>query len=268
MLQLYMLPSDSKAAEIVQKFINDRLIGLMEGIILDEVSFDMAAQGVLSEEIWNRPLEEIVDLNELAEDMDFAENVSSLYLPQDFPIDKANYEFFSLYRLLKARGEYKPPLPMEYILYNIIYGEIEEVDATIEYGKEIALEETDEEIGEEAGREILDNDNDLNEEITTVKRIPEPDRSRVLQSVRENCEPEDDPEELMLWYEDLREYEEVCFEDTDCLLLDEIEEDALYQSDMAKLMGINDRPDRKIVNMDLDGKPVRMDVRIAPWEEE
>lgn len=34
MRQLHLIPQDEKAAEIVKKFVNDRLIGLMEDIIL------------------------------------------------------------------------------------------------------------------------------------------------------------------------------------------------------------------------------------------
>ena len=45
MLKLAMHPMDEEASRIVKKFVNDRLISLMEGIILDEVDFNLAMSG-------------------------------------------------------------------------------------------------------------------------------------------------------------------------------------------------------------------------------
>ena len=42
MLEMDCLTGDEKANEIIRKFINDRLIRMMEDIILDEVIMDMA----------------------------------------------------------------------------------------------------------------------------------------------------------------------------------------------------------------------------------
>ena len=50
MRQLYLLPQDEKAAEIVKKFVNGRLIGLMEDIILEEATLEDALK--LDEEIF------------------------------------------------------------------------------------------------------------------------------------------------------------------------------------------------------------------------
>lgn len=77
-----------------------------------------------------------IDVDALMDDMDFAENVALLYLPDGYPVAKANYEFFGLYKLLKAKEEYKPPLPMEYILYHIICGEVAQIDDVSEMTEE------------------------------------------------------------------------------------------------------------------------------------
>lgn len=60
MLQLHSFPNDSEAADIVKRFVNDRLIALMEDIILDEVSWDMAMNGELSEDDYDKSFEEII----------------------------------------------------------------------------------------------------------------------------------------------------------------------------------------------------------------
>lgn len=257
----YMVPEGKEAADIIKGFVNDRLIGLMEDVIIEEAIFAGTLRDSISSEDMTRPLEELVDIDHLCEDMDFARNVVSLYLPEGFLPEKANYEFFSLYRLLRAKGDYKPSLPMEYILFYLIMEEIGEVNPTNEL------------FGEGAYDELKDfhDDNDMEEssaeECSTVKRIPEPDRTVVLKAIQENCETEDDPEDLMKWYEDLREYVELCFEDTDFLLLDDIEEDVLYRSELAEVIGISRRPDVLMTEMNYgEGVPVHMSFRIAPWD--
>ena len=82
MLKIPELPPDEAAAEIVRKFINNRLIGLMEDIIDEEVAFDMIMSGkAAATEMEDKPFDELVDIDELMQDMDFAENVSQMYLP-------------------------------------------------------------------------------------------------------------------------------------------------------------------------------------------
>ncbi len=268
MLQLYLPPLNEEAYQIVSKYINNRLIGLMVDVI-DELAFPVNFGEGFSEEDWSKPAEEIYDFTALAENPEFAGEIADMLLPENFPVEKASYEFFSLYRLLKAKKEYKPALPMEYILYHLIQRGIGEVEFINELEEEGAFDDLDE-VYDEDDEEMksLFTKEDLDEEVTTIERIPEPDRSIVLKSLKETCEPDEDPEELLVWLEDLREYEAICFEDTDCLFLDQMEEDELYQSDMAKLMGIEDRPDKHTVDMSMNGQPIKLDMRLAPWDME
>ena len=87
MLKLPNQLSDPKANEIVRIFVNERLINLMEEIILDEVAWKMALSGELTEEDATKPFEEMVD-SALMNDMDFAQNVSLTYLPDKYPVDR------------------------------------------------------------------------------------------------------------------------------------------------------------------------------------
>lgn len=50
MLRLPNQLADPKANEIVKAFVNERLINLMEEIILDEVAWNMALSGEMTEE--------------------------------------------------------------------------------------------------------------------------------------------------------------------------------------------------------------------------
>ena len=56
MLKIPSLPSDQKAAEIVKKFINDRLIRIMEDIIEDEIAFAMAMSGGIYKDLGEKQL--------------------------------------------------------------------------------------------------------------------------------------------------------------------------------------------------------------------
>ena len=50
MLKLPNQLTDPKANEIIKTFVNERLINLMEEIILDEVAWNMALSGEMTEE--------------------------------------------------------------------------------------------------------------------------------------------------------------------------------------------------------------------------
>ena len=128
MLRLPSIPQDEQAAAIVKEFINNRLIRMMEDIILDEVAFSMAFSGGIPEDLGKKPMDEVIDIDELMQNMEFAKNVSLSYLPENYPIEKANREFLGLYKLLKAKNEYVPELPMEYVLYSVIQNAIWQVD--------------------------------------------------------------------------------------------------------------------------------------------
>lgn len=271
MLQLSAHIDDDEAYEIVRKFVNDRLIGLMEDIILDEVSWNMAERGELDESSYNKSFNEMVDLAELLTDRDFAENVSSAYLPEWFPIERANQEFFSLYKLLKAKKEYIPELVMEYALYHVIYSNVGDVDMINEDTEEGLFDEM---MGDPFFEGIED------EEYTTVMQIPEPDREKVLKAIRKQCEDECSPEEVdeaveytISLYEDLRHYDEICFWDMDYALLDEMDEEELQSSSLNQYMGISDTKEPNIIQFPMkgkDGRDVNVSVKldIHPWDME
>lgn len=269
MLKLQSFPTDAEAADIVKKFVNDRLIGLMEDIILDEVSWDMAMNGELSEADYNKSFEEMVDLPALMTNSDFAENVSLAYLPEGFPVEKANREFFGLYGLLKAKKEYVPDLAMEYILYHVIYGEVGQVEMINEDTEDGLFDEL---MDDSFFKGIED------EEYTTVLQIPEPERTKVLNAVLEQAKgeccdesPEEMAEYLMSLYEDLKEYENLCFWDTDFMLLDDMDEDEIVGSVLNKYMGIADVKEDKVISFPVDGKDgkqinVTATLNMFPWE--
>ncbi len=239
----------------------------------------MALSGELPEDAGNKSFEEMVNIAELMNDMDFAQNVSLTYLPDNYPVDRANQEFFGLYNLLKAENEYVPDIVKEYILFAIIYMEVEETDMINEdmadglYDGLDDLDEIDEleeskyleaddseglegadipfldDLSEEEFAEIpfFDNMNDDDMECTTVEQIPEPERSIVKDAIRKQYEGSVEPEELeehidyaLSTYEDLREYEEYCFWDHDFMMLDEMSEEELISSDLNKVMGMAD----------------------------
>ena len=117
MLKLPPQIKDVKANEIITRFVNKRLLDLMQEIILDEVSWNLVLTGQLNgEDLAAKSFDELVDIESLIYDMDFAENISMTYLPDNYPIEKANYNFFGLFKLLKAKKEYVPALAMEYKL--------------------------------------------------------------------------------------------------------------------------------------------------------
>ena len=141
MLKFQFIPGDAQAQKIIKSFINNRLVAMMEEIILDEAGWNMAMDGTLSDVPKDAGFDDLVDIDKLADDMGFAENVSMSYLPDNYPIEKANREFFGLYKLLKAKKEYVPELPMEYVLYHIIMNEVWLIDEINEDTKDGLFDE-------------------------------------------------------------------------------------------------------------------------------
>ena len=90
MIKIPNLIGDEKADAIVSRFINDRLIRIMEDIILDEVVWKMAERGELDPEAASKSFEELVDISKLIPNMEFAEMVSTDYLPENYPTEQAN----------------------------------------------------------------------------------------------------------------------------------------------------------------------------------
>ncbi len=298
MLKLPNQLTDPKANEIVKTFVNERLINLMEEIILDEVAWNMALSGELTEEAATKPFEEMVNIAELMNDMDFAQNVSLMYLPDNYPADRANQEFFGLYNLLKAEKEYVPDLVKEYILFAIIYMEVEQTDMINEdiaeglYDDLDDLDEIDEleelkymgedDLSEDDFADIpfFDGMDDEDVEYTTVEQIPEPERTIVKEAIRKQYEGSAPPEELedfldyaLSTYEDLREYEENCFWNHDFMMLDEMSEEELIKSDLNEVLGIADPKPANVIEFPFrqsDGKEknIRAKVIVHPWDAE
>ena len=218
MLKLHMMPQDPEAYEIVTSFVNERLISLMEEIMLDEVAWDMAARGELDDDAMDKDFEDLVDIQALMNDRDFAENALIEYLPDNFPIERANQVFFGLYKLLNADEEYVPEPPMAHLLYRIIYAEVAEA--------EMLRQDTEDGLFDD----LFDDpmfDGMEDDDISTVIPIPEPERSIVeealyneFQGNYEGEELDDLVEFLLNTYEDLNEYDIVCFEDTELEFLD------------------------------------------------
>ena len=187
-------------------------------------------------------IDSAIDFDELAADEGFAKEVSLRYLPKNYPINKANYEFLSLYRLLKAKKEYTPELPMEYILYQLIC-ETAEVLSEGTY------------------------DSDWGDDIpVSVERIPEPDRLYVIEKLEEESDGEFSGEDYIKSYEDFREYEETCFEDVDFAMLSFVDEDSLRESAFGKYMGVADRQGPGNVELTVNGRKVKAEFNIAPWD--
>ncbi len=260
MLKIPMLPEDPKAAEIVKNFINNRLVRMMEEIILDEVEFALIMSGDYREDDVNKSVEELVDMDSLMQSREFAENVSMIYLPDEYPVEKANREFLGLYRLLKAKNEYVPELPMEYVLNSIINNEIWQVDQIAEDTEEGLFDD----MMDDPFFEGIED-----EEYTTVEQIPEPDRGTVLKALEAQCDDDMTAEDLIAYYEDLRNYEETCFWDTDFAFLDSMDEDTLIHSDLAAKLGIGEREDVKKFEMPMEnGKSIKVEMNVAPWDVE
>ena len=262
MLKFEFIPGDDKAQEIIKTFINNRLIALIEQIILDEVDWQLAMEGDLENTPKEAGFADLVDIDKLASNLDFAANVSMTYLPDNYPVDKANREFFGLYKLLKARKEYVPELPMEYVLYHIIMNEVWQVDMINEDSEDGMFDDLKDDPFF-AGIE--------DEEYTTVEKIPEPERSVALDGLKDYASELEEPataEEVLSEYEDLRNYGEICFWDTDFTMLDDYDEEALIHSELGKYMGLGERQDVKKMEMEIGGSKVKVEMNIAPWESE
>lgn len=248
MIQMYSTPGYKICHHVGKQFVNDRLIRLVEDVITDyaQMQDESYMERITCRADWDKPLEEIIDLNRLVTDQTFASDCLMALLPDAFsrfpsaPTQALNI-FFSLYQLLKSRNEYKPDLYMEYMLIQIIYAELDLCKDEVPPHKQI-------------------------------QRIPEPERSKMLQELIAGCSdevsddgtPEEYAEELMVYYEDLEEYIMTCFEDTDCLLLDEMTPEAMMESGFADRFGVHIFGDTRKMSLESnDG--VRIDFDFSPW---
>ena len=244
MLQMYLDENGPVCKTVGEKFVNDRLIRLLEDVMADYIQRDDMSymENITCSEDWEKPLDTIIDMNRLRSDVNFGKDLLVGYTPPRFSPEKALSTFFSLYDLLKADEAYKPSLAMEYVLYNVL-------------------------------KTRLDICEDMPEVYNQVERVPEPFRTQMLEELTdaagdladEEGETLDDKLEfLMSFYEDMGEYIETCFEDIDCLLLDYMDEDELDDSGMVDAMGINVEGDTKTMRIEqYGGIPLTID--LSPW---
>ena len=258
MLQLSLLPGEPKSNAIVSRFINDRLIKLMEYIIGDYVGTHFDDPGFSKVKSFEEFFETFVSIEELMSDKSFAEVIAFNFLPASFPRERANREFFGLYNLLKAKEEYVPDLTKEYILYHVIYNEVDNIEMNRPDDYDPDMEPED-------------------DEFTTIQKIPEPDRTYVKNVLMKmyygDCctdDPEDDAEYMLNMYEDLAEYEECCFWDIDFMLLDDYTVDQIAASPFNKMLGITDPKGSNIIEFPVNGKEgaknIKANVTISPWD--
>ena len=259
MLRLPPVIFDKKANRIVSRFVNDRLIELMKKIMLDEVVKDLFDDTISVSVFAENGFNKIMDVDKLIYDVDFAKKISLMYLPYGYSIKKANYNFIGLYKLLKAKGEYVPELAMEYVLDKVIQSAIQDIEDLKDMDWDDILEVD------------LSFDVEEAQKISTVMKIPEPDRTTVKKAIQsENPDfSEEEVEDTINMYEDLREYINSCFWDKDFLLLDKYTEEQLSGSELNDCMGIMKKDKSNIIKMPQNKSKksgVVMEYRINPWD--
>lgn len=134
-----------------------------------------------------------------------------MFFPDNYPLEEEPAKFLGLYALLKAEDEFVPELVMEYLLDAMISAQVE--------------------MCKDAGT-------------STVELMP--DREYVLEKLLE--EPSQDeiemPEEKLTKIEDIANYEDIIFWDTDFAFLDNYTLEELKNSEVNKMFDIVDnRPD-------------------------
>lgn len=218
-------------------FVNNRLIGLIESVIIEYVKKSDSSYIMSNNDVVEAPLDELVDMGRLREDMFFAKKSIIQYCPRDYDPAKALYAFFSLYDILKAEKVFKPEIVMEYILYNIMKKEVEMSDENVE-------------------------------DHYRFRKLPEPVRTQMIQELEEVACPGylgypcPTVDYLISFYEDLELSMDFCFENFDCKLLDVISEERMEETGYAQKFGINTSRSRYVT--DVDG--VKISVRVPRWE--
>jgi len=240
MIKMFNTPGGTICQNEGKLFVNNRLISLLEDLMIQyaEMRDNSYVKKIACPPSAEKPLHEIIDLDRLSKDERFVTEwlESFSLIPQTVGPQRALYDFFSLYRLLKARKEIKPSLTMEYILYHLI-----------EMEKDLCLDmpeihESRKQIAESIRSQMMPE---------LMKKAAEL-RERDLEAFDETV-PEI-AEELMAYYEDLDKYGQTCFEDMDCLLLDEMDEEAVEESGFAERHGINVAGDEATVTIQGFGK--------------
>ena len=256
MLKLSTCNYGDEVNDILTRFINERLIDLMDETVFlmwtqekyeDEDGYDEAGR--------YRHIDEFFKLDDLMNDLEFAKEVSRCYLPKNYPIEKANEAFLELYKLLRAKGEYIPELPMEYVLLGMIYEQIEWIETEIEIDKKRGIEPNS----------------------STSEKIPEPERTKVLNAMKDPYErcfnpeiEEYDPDYFIDQYEDMKNYPDICFWDHDCLMLDDMSLEELKGSVIDQLFdmtGFKDSRHYQEIQIGPNGEEKIVDVSLDdyPW---
>ena len=131
MLMMYCTPGGEKCQEIGRKFVNDRLIRLVDDAIMFYVHMcgkdERYREKITCPADWEKPLDEIVDMERLSQDEKFFSEYLDMMglVPRTVGPQRALRDFFSLRKLLRAKKEYKPDLSMEYILLALINMELD-----------------------------------------------------------------------------------------------------------------------------------------------
>lgn len=275
MLKIPTLDYNDEVNNILRKYVNERLIGIMKDVITEEAVKLLEERGLGGKKVpcWDENWE-YIDIMALMDDSEFVEALNDLYLPPDFPLERTYKVFMGLFNLLKAKKEYVPELVMEYILDKVINYRIESLEA---YEKYICDGLSN---GAIMYTDIVRKESDM---IDTVKKIPEPERTIVkeffLSEVGKSieCDEDETPDECaehyINLYEDIKNYSEVCFWDMDFALLDQMTEDEIAASLINDYLGIMDKKENKEMSFSVDGDngkqiKIKADLEIYPWDME
>ena len=209
-----IVPGEEICAKYGIPFVNQRLKELIEEHVLDRTSL---LDSQLCKKVEHRDSEAWASLRS---DYAFARDGIMGYglVPAHYEEAKALFSFWALYDAIAADEPRVLTLGQEYVLYHLL--------------------EQEREYCEERMRDMPEKGNLM------IKRIPEPQRSEMLNElegiIKDQLSQYDDcsAEDLIAYYEDLEYCFESCFMDIDCLFLDELTEEELVRSDLAKQLGI------------------------------
>ena len=257
--------------------VNNRIKEMMECFLdyyFDSYD-DSYVKDVPTEVRRNSHVEEWADLGRLRNDKKFSEHLHEIEFAPENGWENSASAFVSLYMLLCVKGVYKATLEMEHILLALLESELDEVaDDSPENLFEINLDILRSIDSEDVWRRA---DLIMCGQHFQVVKVPEPARSFMLYCIEKSGvvekirEYEDDTctvEDIVRRYEDIEEYIEWCFEDHDCLLLDDMSKKDLADSGLVKTMGIHVDGDTSVNRMRLPGVGTEIEFRIVPWETE
>ena len=103
MLKLYNLEGQENCWKIGRKFVNDRLIRMMEDVIVDYAQLVDTSymQHITSSDQWEAPLDTVLDLKRMRRDLRFAGEALDWRFPAKFEsLEELSGAFWRLYDLL------------------------------------------------------------------------------------------------------------------------------------------------------------------------